>query len=231
MKKNKMSYLLIIIYLALVVFMSYFNIRIERFIQILAIALIFLVIFLFESKEIDSKTLAMVATMSTLAGILRVPFTAIPGVQPVTFICAISGYTLGGINGFMVGAMSAFISNFFIGHGPWTTWQMIGWGLCGLFFGAFREKIEKGGMKAFIVLCGIWGYIYGFILNQWYVLEFMRPISLKTIFIGSILSFSHDTLHALGNVIFAKFFGESFIEVLERYNKRNTVIRIKKTDV
>lgn len=231
MKKNKMSYLLIIIYLALVIVMSYFNIRIERFIQILAIALIFLIIFLFESKEIDSKTLAMVATMSTLAGILRVPFTAIPGVQPVTFICAISGYTLGGINGFMVGAMSAFISNFFIGHGPWTPWQMIGWGLCGLFFGVFRQKIEKRGMKAFIILCGIWGYIYGFILNQWYVLEFMRPISLKTIFIGSILSFSHDTLHALGNVIFAKFFGENFIEVLERYNKRNTVIRIKKTDM
>lgn len=140
MKKNKMSYILIIIYLVSVIVMTYFNIRIERVIQILAIALIFLVVFLFESKEIDSKTLAIVATMSTLAGILRVPFTAIPGVQPVTFICAVSGYTLGGINGFMVGAMSAFISNFFIGHGPWTPWQMIGWGLCGLFLGFLEEK-------------------------------------------------------------------------------------------
>ncbi|BDR66350.1 ECF transporter S component [Clostridium tetani] len=228
MKKNKMSYILIIIYLVSVIAMTYFNIRIERVIQILAIALIFLVVFLFESKEIDSKTLAIVATMSTLAGILRVPFTAIPGVQPVTFICAVSGYTLGGINGFMVGAMSAFISNFFIGHGPWTPWQMIGWGLCGLFFGIFRGKIEKKGIKAFVILCGIWGYIYGFILNQWYILEFMTPVTIKTILMGSILSFSHDTLHALGNMIFAKFFGENFIEVLERYNKRNTVIRIRK---
>ncbi|AVP55721.1 hypothetical protein K144313037_05680 [Clostridium tetani] len=228
MKKNKMSYILIIIYLVSVIVMTYFNIRIERVIQILAIALIFLVVFLFESKEIDSKTLAIVATMSTLAGILRVPFTAIPGVQPVTFICAVSGYTLGGINGFMVGAMSAFISNFFIGHGPWTPWQMIGWGLCGLFFGIFRGKIEKKGIKAFVILCGIWGYIYGFILNQWYILEFMTPVTIKTILMGSILSFSHDTLHALGNMIFAKFFGENFIEVLERYNKRNTVIRIRK---
>lgn len=223
-----MSYILIIIYLVSVIVMTYFNIRIERVIQILAIALIFLVVFLFESKEIDSKTLAIVATMSTLAGILRVPFTAIPGVQPVTFICAVSGYTLGGINGFMVGAMSAFISNFFIGHGPWTPWQMIGWGLCGLFFGIFRGKIEKKGIKAFVILCGIWGYIYGFILNQWYILEFMTPVTIKTILMGSILSFSHDTLHALGNMIFAKFFGENFIEVLERYNKRNTVIRIRK---
>lgn len=228
MKKNKMSYILIIIYLVSVIVMTYFNIRIERVIQILAIALIFLVVFLFESKEIDSKTLAIVATMSTLAGILRVPFTAIPGVQPVTFICAVSGYTLGGINGFIVGAMSAFISNFFIGHGPWTPWQMIGWGLCGLFFGIFRGKIEKKGIKAFVILCGIWGYIYGFILNQWYILEFMTPVTIKTILMGSILSFSHDTLHALGNMIFAKFFGENFIEVLERYNKRNTVIRIRK---
>ncbi|NOH15832.1 ECF transporter S component [Clostridium cochlearium] len=231
MKKNKGSYLLIISYLILVMVMSYFDIRIERVIQILGVALIFLLIFLFENKEIDSKTLAIVATMSTLAGILRVPFTAIPGVQPVTFICAVSGYTLGGINGFMVGAMSVFISNFFIGHGPWTPWQMLGWGLCGLFFGLFKNKIKKKGMNFFIILCGTWGYVYGFILNQWYVLEFIRPVTLKTMLMGSVLSFSHDTLHALGNILFGKFFGENFIEVLERYNKRNTVIRVKKTDM
>ena len=227
MKKNKMAYLLISVYFLLVIVMTHFNIRIERVIQILAISLILLIIFLFESKKIDSKTLAIVATMSTLAGILRVPFAAIPGIQPVTFICAVSGYTLGGVNGFMVGAMSAFISNFFIGHGPWTPWQMLGWGLCGLFFGAFRSNIEKKGMMFFVILCGIWGYIYGFILNQWYVLEFMNPITIKTILMGSVLSFSHDTLHALGNLAFAKFFGENFIEVLERYNKRNIVIRIR----
>lgn len=228
MKRNKMAYLLISIYLLLLIIITYFNIRIERVIQILAIAFILLIIFLFESKEINSKTLAIVSTMATLAGILRVPFAVIPGVQPVTFICAVSGYTLGGINGFMVGAMSAFISNFFIGHGPWTPWQMLGWGLCGLFFGVLRNKIEKKGMMIFVILCGTWGYIYGFILNQWYVLEFMNPITIKTILMGSVLSFFHDTLHALGNIVFAKLFGENFIQVLDRYNKRNRVIRIRK---
>lgn len=55
----------------------------------------------------------------------------------------------------------------------------------------------------------------------------MRPVTLKTILAGNVLSFWHDTSHAIGNIIFAKLFGESFIEALERYNKRNKAIRIK----
>jgi|GEM_PF-3368298 len=77
--------------------------------------------------------------------------------------------------------------------------------------------------------CGLWGYIYGTILNQWYVLEFMRPVTFKVIVTGNILSFFHNTSHAIGNVIFSATFGKSFIGVLERYNRKNEVIRIRNT--
>ncbi|MBU5485613.1 ECF transporter S component [Clostridium sp. MSJ-11] len=226
-KKIKLGPIIIIFYTIMLLSMTYFEFPLERAVEISALFIIGTVIVLFENKEINGRTMAALATMSALGGVLRVPFAAIPGFQPVTFICAVTGYTLGPVNGFMVGAMSAFISNFFLGHGPWTPWQMLGWGLCGVFFGVFKNKISKCGINGFVIICAAWGYIYGTILNQWYVLEFMRPITLKTILAGNILSFSHDTLHAVGNAIFAKFFGESFIEALERYNKRNKVIRIK----
>lgn len=118
--------------------------------------------------------------MSALGGILRISFAFIPGFQPVTFICTVTGYTLWPVNGF-------------------------------------------------IIACELWGYIYGTILKQWYVLEFMRPVTFKAIVTGNILSFSHDTSHAIGNVIFFATFGKSFIEVLERYNRKNEVIRIRNT--
>lgn len=229
MKRNKkINMLIICVYIILILSMTYFEFAMERAVEVSSIFLIFTFLILFETGEFNSKTMCVIATLSALGGFLRIPFAIIPGFQPVTFLCAVTGYTLGPISGFMVGFMSVFISNFFLGHGPWTLWQILGWGLCGMFFGIFRSCIKKFGFKSFVILCGIWGYIYGFILNQWYVLEFMRPITLKVILSGSILSFGHDTSHAIGNIIFASFFGRSFIQVLERYNKKNMVVRIKK---
>jgi len=226
-KRIKIGPIIIVAYVIMLIGMTYCNFKMEREIEISTIFILGTFIVLFENKDINSRTMAAMATLAALGGVLRVPFSVIPGVQPVTFIAALTGYTLGPINGFMVGAMCAFISNFFLGHGPWTLWQMMGWGLCGVFFGVFRNKINKGGIKHFIILCGVWGYIYGTILNQWYVLEFLRPITLKAIVTGNIMSFYYDTAHAIGNVIFASLFGKSFINVLERYNRKNKVIRIK----
>ncbi|WP_010297094.1 ECF transporter S component [Clostridium senegalense] len=228
MKINyKIGPIIIISYIIILLIITYFDFQMEKAVEISTIFILGTFVILFENREITARTMAALATMSALGGILRVPFAVIPGFQPVTFIVAVTGYTLGPVNGFMVGAMCAFISNFFLGHGPWSLWQMMGWGLCGVFFHVFKNFISKNRSIRFIILCGLWGYIYGTILNQWYVLEFLRPITFKTIVMGNVLSFWHDTLHAIGNVLFAYFFGESFIKGLERYNKRNSIIRIK----
>lgn len=225
-KKISIGALIIVLYVSMTLVITFLDVGMERAVEISVIFIIGTFIILFETKEMDSRTMAAVATLSALGGVLRVPFAAIPGFQPVTFICAVTGYTLGPVNGFMVGTMCAFISNLFLGHGPWTLWQIMGWGLCGVMFGALRKPIKKTGIRGFIIICGLWGYIYGTILNQWYVLEFMRPITFKTVIMGNVLSFWHDTLHALGNIVFSSIFGKSFIEALERYNKRNKVIKI-----
>ncbi|WDU83795.1 hypothetical protein [Caloramator sp. Dgby_cultured_2] len=51
--------------------------------------------------------------MAAMGGVFRIPFAGVPNVQPTTFIVAVSGYTLGSVEGFIVGVLSAFISNFF----------------------------------------------------------------------------------------------------------------------
>jgi hypothetical protein len=62
----------------------------------------------------------------------RIPFAALPGVQPTSFLVMVSGLVFGPQAGFMIGAMAALASNFFLGQGPWTPWQMLGWGLMGM---------------------------------------------------------------------------------------------------
>ena len=226
-RKIKLGPIIVILYIIITLIMTYADFKMEKAVEISTIFIIGTFIILFENREISARTMAAVATMSALGGVLRVPCAAIPSFQPVTFIVAVSGYTLGPVNGFMVGAMCAFISNFFLGHGPWTLWQILGWGLCGVFFGKCRNFIKKNELPRFILLCGIWGYIYGTILNQWYVVEFIRPITVNTIITGNILSFWFDTMHAFSNVLFSYFFGRTFINSLERYNKRNNFIRLK----
>lgn len=222
--KKKIGTLIVVLYIIFLLIITYNDFHMEQAVPIAIAFILITFVILFETKNVDAKTMAVLASLSALAGILRVPFVAISGVQPVTFLCAVTGYTLGAVNGFMVGSMSALISNFFLGQGPWTLWQMMGWGLVGVFFGVFRKPIEKHGLKAFIIWCTLWGYIYGTILNQWYVCEFMRPITWKAIITGNILSFWYDTMHSLGNLFFASLFAKSFIKALQRYKKRNKIV-------
>lgn len=221
--RKRAGAILIIAYIITILVITYSNIQMGRIIELSAVFLIISFIVLFESKNIDAKTMAAVATLSAIGGVMRVPFAAIPAFQPVTFIAAVSGYTLGPVNGFMVGAMCAFISNFFLGHGPWTLWQMMGWGLCGVFFGLNKRWIKKTGRWGFVCICGLWGYIYGAILDQWYVVAYFRPITWKVVITGIALSFGYDSMHAFGNVVFSSIFGKNFINVLERYNRKNSI--------
>ena len=221
--RKYLPYIFTVAFAAAVVLMTKLHIGLNKAGTIGAVLLILLFVVIFEAKTVDAKEMASIATLSAIGGVARVPFVGIPGLQPTTFIVAVSGYVMGPVNGFMVGAMSAFISNFFLGQGPWTLWQMLGWGACGFFFGLLKKRESKLQNIVFITLCGLWGYIYGVILNMWYVVAYISPISLKTIVASFVLSFSQDTIHAIGNVFFAAVFGRRFIRVLTRYNRRFNV--------
>jgi energy-coupling factor transport system substrate-specific component len=221
--KKIIGYLIVFTYVIGVILMTYYNYNIDKIIELGAVFFIVTIIIMFEIKEVDSKTMAVLAILGALGGVFRIPFAAIPGLQPTTFIAAIAGYTLGPINGFMVGAASAFISNFFLGQGPWTLWQMMGWGLCGFFFGLLRKLGKKEHFLHFVIFCFIWGYIYGIILDLWFVLEFIRPFSMKAWFTGFASSFYFDTIHAFGNIIFSLIFGRKFLKILGRYKRKFSV--------
>ena len=82
----------------------------------------------YEREHPSSRVLALVATLAALAALGRIAFAPLPNVKPMTDIVLISGYVLGGAPGFVVGAVAALASNLFFGQGPWTPWQMVGWG-------------------------------------------------------------------------------------------------------
>ena len=94
----------------------------------------------YERSHPSARVLALVATLAALAALGRIAFAPLPNVKPTTDIVLLTGYVLGGAPGFAVGAVGALASNLFFGQGPWTPWQMVGWGGVGLI-GALLARV------------------------------------------------------------------------------------------
>lgn len=180
-------------------------------------------------NKINIKKISMIATLSAIASVLRIPFAVIPSLQPTSFIVAVSGYVFGIRAGITVGMLSAVISNMFLGQGLWTAMQMVAWGLIGLTYGVLGKLTKdytKATKRIFIVVLFLWGYFYGWIMNIWHWLTVSTELNFGT-FIGvNIASFTFDTTHALGNFLFALLFGKDFITILKRYKRKVDYKRI-----
>ena len=95
-----------------------------------------------ESGPGSAAELALIGALAGIAAAGRVLFAAVPGVQPVTVIAVAAGAALGARAGMAVGATAALVSNLFLGQGPWTPWQMLGWAGCGLAGALARRAIQ-----------------------------------------------------------------------------------------
>ena len=89
----------------------------------------------FENKQQSAAKLSVVAVMTALSVVGRFLFFAVPGFKPITAMVVITAMYLGPQAGFMTGALTAVISNFYFGQGAWTPFQMFTWGLIGFLGG------------------------------------------------------------------------------------------------
>lgn len=108
------------------------------FIVVLCAVVPFFVIF--EARRPQARELVMLAVMCALAVTARAAFIWLPGFKPMAAIIMIAGIAFGPSSGFLVGSLAALTSNFIFGQGPWTPWQMLAFGLCGLVFGALAQR-------------------------------------------------------------------------------------------
>jgi energy-coupling factor transport system substrate-specific component len=180
----------------------------------------------FERNNVSSKDIGVIAVLAALAAVCRVPFAPLPGIQPTTFLVIVSGYVFGARSGFMVGAVAALVSNFFLGQGPWTPFQMLFWGLIGASAGLLGEIRPQAGRAVMVPFSIAWGYLFGWLMNIFFVVFFIKPLTWKAVFVAYAASFPFDTLHALGNVCFYLLLGPQVIKVLKRFKEKMTYVEI-----
>ena len=125
---------------------------------------------IFERRRPRAREVVLIAMMSALTVASHTFFHIAFPVQIGTAMVIISGISLGPEAGFLIGAMSRFVCNFYMGQGAWTPWQMFCWGLLGFLAGlAFNREIsEDNGISNFRkiitpVLCVIFSELLAYI--------------------------------------------------------------------
>src|SRR5699024_776871 len=157
----------------------------------------------YENRESNTRLMVVFAVLIALSVIGRFIFAAIPGFKPVTAIVAIAAMFFGAEAGFLIGALSAFISNIYFGQGPWTPFQMFSWGMIGFLAGLpfIRKQLLKS--KVMLALFGIFaGVIFSLMMDVWSVMSIDGMFNLNRYIAAVSLSFPFMMIYAISNVIF-----------------------------
>ena len=186
-------------------------------------------IMIFEKREPQARELVVIAVLTAIAVAGRGAFYMLPQFKPVVAIVIITGVSLGSESGFLVGAMTGFVSNFFFGQGPWTPWQMFCFGIIGFLAGIlFQKKILK---KTRLSLCIYGGlstfFIYGGIIDIGSLLIFTSHFSWKALLATYISGFWFNIVHSISTVFFIFFISQSMIEKLDRIKIKYGLIEIE----
>jgi energy-coupling factor transport system substrate-specific component len=175
----------------------------------------------YEREHPTSRMLALIATLAALAALGRVAFAPIPSVKPTTDIIVIAGFALGGAPGFVVGAVAALASNVFFGQGPWTPWQMAGWGIAGLIgAGVAQATSRRIGRWGLAAACGLAGAVFGMIQNFSLWVTYSGDHTVAKLLAYSATSLPFDIAHVVGNVAFCLAFGPALVGSLQRFRDR-----------
>lgn len=165
----------------------------------LGIAVLALLLFMtgFERRNIGSRRMVITAIMTALAVFGRF----IPVFKPITAICVIAAVYLGAEAGFLTGALSVLISNIYFGQGPWTPFQMLGFGLIGLVAGYLAPLLLRS--RIALVLYGVAaGVAYSFLMDIWTVLWYSGGFDPQLYLAAIVSAIPFTAVYTVSNAVF-----------------------------
>ncbi|MGG6818417.1 UNVERIFIED_CONTAM: ECF transporter S component [Streptococcus canis] len=127
----------------------------------------------------STKLMSRVAIMSALCFVLRMAFSSLPNVQPVTAIFL--GYLLyfGLAEAILVMMLCLFLSAFLLGFGPWVFWQITCFGLVLLLwrfvFFPLSQQLSKYQLACQSLLAASCGLLYGVLIDTCFAYVYSMP--------------------------------------------------------
>lgn len=177
----------------------------------------------FEKAHHNSREVVFIAIICALAVVGRIIFAALPAVKPELFILIMGAIVSGPETGFLMGTIIALTSNMYFGQGVWTPWQMFGLGVIGLVSGLMMNK----NVPTWLLV--VWGFASGFLLGWimdiYYIIGFVNPITVKSIVASVVASFYFDFVHALFTGVLLLVVGKRWIKLFNNYKKKYDLFR------
>ena len=184
------------------------------------------VLFRFEKKSVTSGEIALMATMIALAVASRAAFYLIPQVKPIAAVVVVSAVCFGAERGYLIGAFSAFVSNFLFGQGYWTPYQMMALGLVGLLSGIIFRFVKVNRFTLAAVGFVLSTVLYGLIVDLSTIFAvYGNNITLKGVLSVYGAGAPFSLIFGLTTAAFLLIFGEAFIKKLDRINTKYEIIK------
>ena len=174
----------------------------------------------FEKKKVRTRRLVIVAVMTALSILGRFIFAVLPAFKPITAIVIVTAIWMGPECGFMVGTLTALISNFYFGQVPWTPFHMLAWGFIGLTAGLLSKPLKKS-MVLLAIFGALSGVFYSCFMDIWTVLFYEEGFVWTLYKAALITAIPYIISYAVSTVVFllliGKPFGEKFDRVINKY--------------
>lgn len=169
----------------------------------------------FEKQKTHINKLVVLAAMIALCVVGRFVFSFAPGFKPVTAMIVITAIYFGPQAGFLTGALTAVISNFYFGQGPWTPFQMFSWGLIGLLAGVLSQPLKQSRLlqAVFGILSGI---LFSLLMDLWTAVWWDDAIILSRYLALVVAALPMTLTYAFSNCVFLVLLTKPIGKKLER---------------
>ncbi len=172
-----------------------------------------------DKRRTGVRRLTLISVMTALSIVSRFIFAALPAFKPMSAIVILTGVYLGPEAGFLCGALSAFLSNFYFGQGPWTPFQMAALGIIGFLAAViFSRKRNLPLLCLYGLLSGVF---YSCFLDTWTMLWTYGTINGEGYLAALAAAIPYTILYSVSNVIFILLldppFGKRLGRIITKY--------------
>ena len=187
------------------------------FLNIAVLSIIVLSLIRSERSLRDQSQWGMLILLAAFGVSGRILLDPIPNVQPVTVLVLLAGAYYGAPRALALAAIVALASNvMYLGHGPWTIFQAIGWGAIGLV-GALSANliVVEGRVRIghLAVIAALSGLAFNWFVSLSILLEVGSSMLVPYLLNGLVF----DLYHMAGNVLFVAWMASPLGEMMSRH--------------
>jgi energy-coupling factor transport system substrate-specific component len=187
------------------------------FLNIAVLSIIVLSLIRSERSLRDQSQWGMLVLLAAFGVSGRILLDPIPNVQPVTVLVLLAGAYYGAPRALALAAIVALASNvMYLGHGPWTIFQAIGWGAIGLV-GALSANliVVEGRVRIghLAVIAALSGLAFNWFVSLSILLEVGSSMLVPYLLNGLVF----DLYHMAGNVLFVAWMASPLGEMMSRH--------------